>query len=294
MPTFDPKMSTQVISTHDGLSIAALRQRDANTDSNTRTLCIHGWLDNANSFIPMMPYLPDMDLVAVDLPGHGHSSHLPGVYSVLDTTVRCLDIANALEWDSFHVVGHSLGGSIALLLAVAAPNRILSTTSTDAAGPLAEDPENFSHRLQKAADDRAHPGRYDSRQYDSRDQAIDARLKAATMHPLSAELLIRRQTQEHDGKWTWRFDSALLNHRLTYLAETQVEAALASIECPTHVVIASDGYIVNRDETANRLGQIKQLKISELPGHHHLHMDTPEPVAAALNQFLGTQPALGG
>jgi len=294
MPTHDPKISTEVISTSDGLTIAALRQRDISADSSTRTLCLHGWLDNANSFVPMMPHLPDMDLVAVDLPGHGHSSHLQGTYSVLDTTVRCLDIAKALEWDTFHVVGHSLGGSIALMMAVAAPEKILSTTSIESAGPLTEVPEKFSHRLQKAADDRAHPTRYASRRYDSRDQATDARLKAAKMNRLSADLIIRRQVQELDGKWMWRFDSALRNQSLAYLDEAQVEAALAAIECRTHVVIASEGFMVDRDDTASRLGQIKQLEITELPGHHHLHMDTPEPVAAALNRFLGTQPALGG
>ena len=294
MPTHDPKISAEQITTHDGLSIAALRQKDNNANSETRTLCLHGWLDNANSFVPMMPYLPDMDLVAIDLPGHGHSSHLQGAYSVLDTTVRCLEIANALEWDSFHVVGHSLGGSIALMMAVAAPTRILSTTSIESAGPLTAAPTRFAERLQKAVDDRAHPDRYNSREYDSRDQAIDARLKAAKMHRLSAELIIRRHVQEHNGKFTWRFDPALRNHSLAYLDESQVEAALATIECRTHVVIASDGFMVNRDDTASRLGQIKQLEITELPGHHHLHMDTPEPVAASLNRFLGTQPALGG
>ena len=294
MPTHDPKISTQEISTHDGLTIASLRQRDIQANCNTRVLCLHGWLDNANSFVPMMPYLPDMDLVAIDLPGHGHSSHLQGAYSVLDTAVRCLDIANALEWDTFHVIGHSLGGSIALMMAVAAPQRIVSATSIESAGPLTEAPSKFSERLQKAADDRAHRNRYASRHYESRDQAIDARLKAAKMNRLSAELIIRRQVQEYDGKWTWRFDSSLRNQSLAYLHEAQVEAALAAIECRTHVVIASDGYMVGRDETASRLGQIKQLEITELPGHHHLHMDTPEPVAAAINRFLGTQPALGG
>ena len=294
MPTYDPKINTHQIRTRDGLGIESLRQRDENANNNTRVLCLHGWLDNANSFVPMMPYLPDMDLVAVDLPGHGHSSHLQGAYSVLDTTIRCLDIANALEWNTFHVIGHSLGGSIALMLAVAAPDRILSTTSIESTGPLTNPAGEFSTRLRKAADDRAHPDRFASRHYDSRDQAIDARLKAAKMNRLSAELIIRRQVRESDGHWTWRFDPALRNHSLAYLDEAQVEAALAAIECRTHVVIASDGFMVNRDETASRLGQIKQLEITELPGHHHLHMDTPEPVAASINRFLGTQPALGG
>jgi pimeloyl-ACP methyl ester carboxylesterase len=38
-----------------------------------RVLALHGWLDNAASFIPLA--LPKLDLVALDLPGHGHSVH---------------------------------------------------------------------------------------------------------------------------------------------------------------------------------------------------------------------------
>jgi len=294
MPTHDPKVQTSILSILDDIDIAIIRQREPDMTSETRVLCLHGWLDNANSYVPMMPYLPDMDLVAVDLPGHGHSSHLPGPYSVLDSTLRCLQIADALEWDTFHVVGHSLGGSLALMLTVAAPTRVLSTTAIESAGPLTEDAEKFPERIQKAADDRAHPNRYASRTFKTVDDAVESRLKAAKMDRVSAELIIRRQVQKVDDGYQWRFDPALRNTSLTYLMEEQVEAALSSIECPVHVVVAKEGYIARRDETGSRLGCIQNLEISELPGHHHLHMDTPEPVAAAINRFLGTRPALGG
>ena len=38
-------------------------------------LCLHGWLDNAASFQPLMPYLADYHVIAIDWPGHGLSSH---------------------------------------------------------------------------------------------------------------------------------------------------------------------------------------------------------------------------
>lgn len=294
MPNHDPKLSAASLTLHNGLEVAYLRQHEASRTDALRVLCTHGWLDNANSYVPMMPYLPDMDLVAIDLPGHGHSSHQAGQYSTLDAAVQCLEVATALAWDTFHVIGHSLGGSLALMMAVAAPQRILSTTSIESAGPLAGEPSKFAERLQKAADDRAHPQRFTSRVFKTRDEAIDARLKAAKMQRVSAELIIRRQLLETDTGFVWRFDPALRNASLAYQDEAHVEEGLATIACPAHVVVASDGYIKNRDETASRLGRINDLEITELPGFHHLHMDTPEPVAAAINRFLGTQPALGG
>lgn len=50
-------------------------------------LAVHGWLDNATSFVDMQKHLPrDIRLVAIDLPGHGFSSHRPAgtKYSFLD------------------------------------------------------------------------------------------------------------------------------------------------------------------------------------------------------------------
>ncbi|HQC73883.1 MAG TPA: alpha/beta hydrolase, partial [Candidatus Competibacteraceae bacterium] len=40
-------------------------------------LAVHGWLDNAASFDALAPLLPELRLVALDLPGHGHSAHRP-------------------------------------------------------------------------------------------------------------------------------------------------------------------------------------------------------------------------
>ena len=57
-----------------GARVAGLRGGPA---GGTRVLALHGWLDNAASFVPLAPHLANVELVAIDLPGPGHSAHLP-------------------------------------------------------------------------------------------------------------------------------------------------------------------------------------------------------------------------
>ena len=40
-------------------------------------LALHGWLDNANSFVPISSYFEAYHFIALDWPGHGHSDHRP-------------------------------------------------------------------------------------------------------------------------------------------------------------------------------------------------------------------------
>jgi pimeloyl-ACP methyl ester carboxylesterase len=55
--------------------------------------------------------------VAIDLPGHGNSPG-PGFRGVGDYTHAVVELARALGWTRFVVVGHSLGGAVALTTAL--------------------------------------------------------------------------------------------------------------------------------------------------------------------------------
>jgi len=236
----------------DGMSIAGIRQYLKDAQAQPRLLCLHGWLDNANSFVPMMPYLPAFDLVAVDLPGHGYSDPSNTSYLQAEVMVQVVKIMQALGWDDCHLMGHSMGGCIAPLVAVAA------------------------------------------RTFASKEEAVAVRLKAAQMEAASAKLIIDRQLIEDGDGFRWRFDPALRLTSFQYQTEAQVQTILSTITCPTLTVVANQGYLVTRHQTEDRLAKIKHHESVSLTGNHHLHMDTPEPVAAAINNFLGTRPALGG
>jgi len=64
------------------------------------------------------------DVIALDLPGHGHSSSPRGDYSLgaMASTVR--DLLDELDIDRCVLVGHSLGGGIALQFVYQFPERV--------------------------------------------------------------------------------------------------------------------------------------------------------------------------
>ena len=96
--------------------IAALRS--GNPDG-PKLLALHGWLDNAASFVPLMPELGAFDLVALDLPGHGASAHrMPGYdYVFVDWIHDVLDVLDALGWERAHLLAHPIGRAIAPVVA---------------------------------------------------------------------------------------------------------------------------------------------------------------------------------
>jgi len=271
----------------NGKKLAALQ---SNRGSRHRILCIHGWLDNANSFRPLLPLIQDAEIVAIDLPGHGHSDHQQSIYSLATEAHTVLAAASALHWESFTLVGHSLGGCIAPFASVAAHDRIEKLVLIEAAGPISEPPTSLPERLAKFHTDMNTPDKYQSRLFDSVEQAVESRLRANKMTPESARLIVERQLKEvrTEGtvKWQWRFDSKLRVTSPSYFTEGQVQSVLAAIDCPVLCILADEGYLQSREKTEARLAKIKDLNLKTLQGHHHLHLDNPQAVADEINQFL--------
>ena len=270
----------------DGLTVAAIRA--TSSTPKHRILAVHGWLDNANSFMPLISLLDDIDLIAVDLPGHGQSSHLPegAHYHFVDTSDAIFQVASKLGWADFHWLGHSLGGCVAPFAAVERPDIINSIMMLEASGPLSEEPDKIPGRLVKSNKDKRDFSRFKSRVFPSVDAAVEARLRASAMDEESARLIVERQLASTPDGFRWSFDP---RHRMTspvYMTEPQVLSVLGRVECPALAVVSDNGYLADRLETANRLDQITDCRVQKVPGRHHMHMDNPAPVADAINDFL--------
>ena len=258
-------------------------------------LALHGWLDNAASFIPLSAHLPGLDLVAIDQPGHGRSAHLPAGadYSFVGAINAILDVADALGWERFALLGHSMGAGIASMIAAACPQRVERLVAIEALGALAEVPGRTVARMREAvAANRALKDKR-LRTFPDIETAVRARAYASRVpgsgldEPL-VRLLVERGVREVEGGgYAWSSDPRLTLPTMTRMTESQVEDLVAGIECPVRAIFADPAQPYLPDDLRRRrVALLPRGELVVIPGGHHLHMQQPAAVAAAIGDFF--------
>lgn len=266
--------------------LAALR---GGTPGGPRLLCLHGWLDNAASFLPLAPHLAQFDLVALDLPGHGASAHrAPGYdYAFADWVHDVLDAMDALGWPQADLLGHSMGGAIAAAVAAAAPARVRRLALVEALGPISGDPAQAGQRLRDAVAARRAIAPRPTRVIPDIETAVAARLVASRMTNEAARLIVERNLRPVEGGLAWRSDPRLTLPSALRMAEDTVQSLLRAIEAPVLVIAAdpSPPYFSPATRDA-RLACLADGRALVFDGGHHLHMEQPARIAAPLLDFL--------
>ena len=86
---------------------------------------IHGFLSGLSYWEKQIESLSThFEVIAMDLPGYGGETQQTGHDRVTDFASAVLDRLDRLEVNSFHLVGHSMGGMIAQQIVLQAPNRV--------------------------------------------------------------------------------------------------------------------------------------------------------------------------
>ena len=246
-------------------------------------VALHGWLDNAGSFARLAPRLAARyRVIALDLPGHGHSDHLAAgaSYHYLDYVQAVLAAADALRLDRYSLLGHSLGAGIAALVTAASPERIERLLLIEGLGPLGDDGSHTLQRFREALAPRGDNGK-PLRIFRDVAQAIAARSMASGLPAGQARPIVERGLVEAGGGWRWRSDPRLTRPSAMRLAEAQVHALLRGIAAPTALLLAqpATSYLPSAPMQA-RAECVANIAVSHLDGGHHLQLEHPADVAA--------------
>lgn len=266
-----------------------LAARRWGSEQGVRVLGLHGWLDNAATFDTLAPLLPELQLVSLDLPGHGRSSHrhLSATYDFITWLPDVAAAADALGWQRFGILGHSLGAGIAGCLAGTLPQRVDRIVLIDLLGPLVETPQNAPARLARAMAMRRRAATQPRWAYPDQAGAAAHLIKAnpALTHETAA-LLVARGTHACDDGVDWSYDPRLHAQSLLRLTEEQVQAFFHRVQCPALVIDAADGLAMDRAVFDRRLACLRQATLLEVTGGHHVHLVHPERIAPAIQAFF--------
>ena len=260
--------------------------------SGMPTLALHGWLDNAASFDFVAPLLPDLQIVALDFPGHGYSAHRPKGYRYhyVDYISDVVDVADALKWDKFILMGHSLGAGVASITAGSIPECATKLILLEGLGAMTRDPAKSHEYLARSLQQMKLLSKKMPPIYKNLQELIEARIKVGDMKEKSVEALVSRNYIELENGVTWRSDPRLRIASPVYLTEEQIFSYLQAIQAPVLLLTAESGiFSQNEQYLQARCDRIKHLSRKIFPGGHHFHLDSPALVAEAIQAFLNSR-----
>lgn len=268
-------------------NLAGLRW-PARTEHPPHVLCLHGWLDNAASFVPLAALMEDLDCVAIDLPGHGHSEHRHAStrYHFIDYVWNVDAALDALGWDDCHLLGHSMGAAIASVYSAGAPERVRSAILLDTLGPISSTAEGTTDRLRRSlVKNRRGPGKV--REFDTIDEMVEARRKVSGLSEAAARLICERAAIEENGVFRWRSDPALNWISSLIMTDDQALDLLAHIEAPVLSLTAlHDSPWASAEKNEARKKAMAHGQHLSVEGQHHFHMEQPEDIAGLLRDFI--------
>jgi len=126
------------LTTHDGLRLYA---RDyPNPNSPFTVLCMHGLTRNSSDFAQLAESLnPQYRLIVADQRGRGRSGYdgNPANYNVTTYVADTFALLDRLEISSIMMIGTSMGGLMAMIMASQQPERVRGVVLNDV-GPVVE------------------------------------------------------------------------------------------------------------------------------------------------------------
>jgi len=265
-------------------AVSALRWGDRSPE----LVLVHGGAQNAHTWDTVALAL-GRPLLAVDLPGHGHSGwRADGAYhptNLADDVARVVEL-HAL--DASAVVGMSLGGLTSMQLAVRHPGLVRSLVMVDIT------PGVNAEKTKAVTDFVDGPQSFAS--FD------DLLARTKEFNPTRSESSLRRGIlhnahQLDDGSWQWNYDRGSHARTRAAVASGDSTAAasplpslwddFAAVSCPTMLVRGSLSPVVDDDDVAEARRLRPDITVEVVDGAgHSVQGDRPVELAALLTAWL--------
>jgi 3-oxoadipate enol-lactonase len=225
-------------------------------------LCLHGLVDALSIWDRLAGALAERGrVVRMDQRGHGDSEAPPGPYTREELARDVTRLLDALEIHRAILVGHSMGGIVAMTAALAFPERVAGLVLLGTASQCSERVAGWYERIALAGEKEGLEG------------------LARTIYGESSRKRVRGDSQ----------GIAHVTRTLESLYDDPLTPKLAAIACPVLLLVGE------KDPMGPKASQIihdalpaGSARLEVLPGRGHwLHVEAPSEVIGALDRWLG-------
>jgi pimeloyl-ACP methyl ester carboxylesterase len=215
-------------------------------------------------------------LVAPDARGHGESGKPVDGYAPEEFVADAVAILDALAIERAVVVGHSMGGTHAIRLAAAHPDRVTRLVIVDA-GP--EPMPEGSERARRLSLER--PERFEYA-----DEALAYLRKTSPGY--SEEVYANRMRwlfREDAGDVVWRSSREALASIMSSARRGELWDALRAIRCPVLLVRGTRSNVLSADVAQRMITTLTKGRLIELDAGHNVALDRAKELAEAVVAF---------
>jgi pimeloyl-ACP methyl ester carboxylesterase len=252
---------------------------DYGQDHKSALVLVHGALDHARNWDWVARSLREhYHVYALDLRGHGNSAWAEGAaYSVAEHVLDVSALLDVINDFPIRLVGHSLGGGIALSYAGVYPERVRKLISIEGLGFPVEHPIHgaASARLRKWIENIRNLEKRHPKSYPSLDAAM-ARMREVNPRlsdDVARHLTLHGTNWESDGSLLWKFDNfarvfAPYGHNIADAVEV-----FGQITSPTLFFWGLESFLPV-PESDPRFQAIRNRRLIAVPGAGHwVHHD---------------------
>ena len=246
-------------------------------DSGRRTVFLHGLFGQGRNFTQVAKALvPELRSTLVDLPNHGRSPWTGEVGYVAVADLVADFVRTTYDDAPVHLVGHSMGGKVAMVLALRHPELVERLVVVDIAPAPSDGAGEFEHLLTALTS-------VDLASLERRADA-DEQLRAAIPDERVRGFLLQN-LRSTDGGFRWQADLDLLLRELPTIAGwPDVEGTF------DHKVLWLAGershYVRPEHEERMRALFPRTVKVEVKGAGHWVHSEQPEAFTTALRVFL--------
>jgi len=243
--------------------------------SLTPLFILHGLLGSMDNWRTQAKYLSQArPVITLDLRNHGDSPHLKGM-SYREMYGDVIKVAQAENIESFHLLGHSMGGKVAMQLALAHPNIVKSLIVVD----IAPKPYPLWHQNLFQAIMSAPIETITSR------QELDDHLKTTIEDRAERSFMLKNIKRYGDGSYAWKPNLKEISRG--YLKIAGFTTALSQYPKATLFIKGENSPYIQETDHALIESLFPDATITTIKNSGHLpHIQQPEALSTTVTRFL--------